>query len=188
MRVSDRQNKLINILKKSDEPVSGSMLSSQLNVSRQIIVSDISKIKESGVHVYSTPKGYTIDRDRVAKTIFKVHHSAEDTEKELNLFVDLGAEVEDVFIYHKVYNEIHAKLCISSRKDVKDFCKDIESGKSNLLTSATNGYHYHTVSASDEDTLETIYNALKDEGLLAKLTDYEPEGIYEPNKEENQKA
>lgn len=180
MGVTDRQNKLINILKKSDEPVSGSSLSSMLNVSRQIIVQDIAKIKENGIHVYSTPKGYTIDRDREAKTIFKVHHSADDTEKELNLFVDLGAEVEDVFIYHKVYNEIHAKLFISSRKDVSDFCKDIKSGKSSLLTSATNGYHYHTVSAPDEETLENIYKALKEEGLLAELTDYEPEGVYNP--------
>ena len=182
MGVTERQSKLINILKKSEEPVSGSMLSQMLNVSRQIIVSDISKIKESGVHVYSTPRGYTIDRDRVAKTIFKVHHSPEDTEKELNLFVDLGAEVEDVFIYHKVYNEIHAKLYISSRKEVREFCEDIKSGKSSLLTSATNGFHYHTVSASDEETLDEIYKALKAEGLLAKLTDYEPEGLYNPNK------
>lgn len=183
MGVTDRQNKLINILKKSDEPVSGSKLSSMLKVSRQIIVSDISKIKESGVHVYSTPKGYTIDKDRRAKTIYKVHHSGEDTEKELNLFVDMGAEVEDVFISHRVYNEIHAKLCISSRKDVRDFCEDIKSGRSSLLTSATNGFHYHTVSAPDEETLDKIYEALKNEGFLCEFTDYEPEGLYIPPKD-----
>ena len=51
---------------------------------------------------------------------------------------------------------------------------NIHSGKSSLLSKVTEGYHYHTVLAKDEATLQLIGEELKKRGFLAKLQDYEP--------------
>ncbi|MCR4866353.1 MAG: transcription repressor NadR [Lachnospiraceae bacterium] len=182
MSALNRQNSIIEMLKATDSPVSGSTLSEKFNVSRQIIVKDINALKERGFLIISTAKGYVLDHSDDVIRIFKVHHTIDDTEKELNLFVDMGAEVRDVFIYHKVYGEIHAKLNIRSRKDVKDFCSDIANGRSSLLMNTTSGFHYHTVVARDEETMTLIERSLKENGFLAELTDYEPEGVYRISK------
>lgn len=172
-----RQNEIINLLKISDAPVSGSRLSELFNVSRQIIVKDINSLKKTGHKILSTPKGYVLDHTDEVVRIFKVHHNSEETETELNLFVDLGGVVKDVFIYHRVYGEIHACLNIRSRKDVKNFCNDIATGKSGLLMNTTSGYHYHTIVTKDEQTMNFIEQALYEKGFLAELTDYEPDGL-----------
>lgn len=177
MSVSERHNEIIRLLKKSDVPLSGAYLSKTFGVSRQIIVSDISQINADGIEIIATSKGYILSPDYEVHRIFKVFHTVEDTESELNLIVDLGATIKDVFIYHKVYGEIHAPLNISSRRDINEFCKDIKEGKSSPLMTATGGYHYHTVSAKNDETLNIVENELRKAGFLAKLTDYEPEGV-----------
>ncbi len=177
MAVNTRHSQIIDLLRKNDKAVSGSQLSKETGVSRQIIVQDITSLREKGYPILSTPKGYLLDHSQNVKRVFKCYHTVDDTEKELNLIVDLGAEVKDVFIYHKIYNEIHAKLCISSRKDVNDFCDKIKSGESNPLMSATGGYHYHTVVAKDLETMDMVESALRENGFLAQLTEYEPEEL-----------
>lgn len=177
MALKDRHTEIIHILKQSDGPVSGSALSAKLGVSRQIIVSDIEALRTDGNMILSTPKGYVIIPTQYVERVFKVFHTVEDTEKELNLIVDLGAEVKDVFISHHVYNEIHAKLNIASRHDAKVFCDDIKSGKSSPLLTVTGGYHYHTIAAKDTATLELVETALRDNGFLAPLTEYEPAAL-----------
>ena len=177
MAVSARLIEMIDVLKKSDKPVSGTALAEKFGVSRQIIVKDIERLRDSGINIYSTPRGYVIDRDDEISRVFKVYHEIGDTEKELNLVVDLGAEVRDVFIYHKVYGEIRAKLNIRSRRDAKNFCGDIASGKSSPLMTVTGGYHYHTVVADDEETLDLVEAELNAAGFIAPLTDYEPESL-----------
>lgn len=181
MAVNARHINILNMLKQSDAPVSGSLLSTTTGVSRQIIVQDINTLREKGYPILSTPKGYVFDHSQDVKRVFKVHHTVEETETELNLIVDLGAEVKDVFIYHKVYNEIHAKLGISSRKDVKDFCDKIKSGESSPLMSATGGYHYHTIVAKDLETMDMVEQALSENGFLAQLTAYEPDELTNVN-------
>lgn len=177
MKVEKRHQELINILRKSDGPVSGSRLSELLNVSRQIIVSDINRLRENGYDIIPTPKGYILSRKDEVSRVFKVHHNADDTEKELFLLVDLGAYVKDVFIYHKVYGEIHAALNIRSRKDASEFCENIRSGKSSPLSSATAGYHYHTIITNDMETMILVEKALRENGFLAELTEYEPDAV-----------
>lgn len=177
MTLKERHSEIIHILKNSEVPVSGSSLSSKLGVSRQIIVSDIETLRADGNMIISTPKGYVIIPTQYVERVFKVFHTVDDTEKELNLIVDLGAEVKDVFISHHVYNEIHAKLNISSRHDVTNFCNDIKNGKSSPLLTITGGYHYHTIAAKDTATLLLVENALRDNGFLAPLTEYEPAAL-----------
>ena len=183
MTAANRQNDMIDILKKADGPVSGQSLSSAFNVSRQIIVKDINSLRSKGYPIISTARGYVLDhRDEVIK-VFKVHHTAAETEAELNVFVDLGCEVKDVFIYHRVYGEIHASLNIRSRKDVNSFCSDISNGRSTLLMTTTSGYHYHTVVAQDHETMDMVEQALREHGFLAPLTEFEPDSVRTDNKD-----
>ena len=176
MSVSERHNEIIRLLKKSDVPLSGSYLSGVLGVSRQIIVSDISQINSTGIEIIATSKGYILSPSYEVIRIFKVFHTVQDTETELKLITDLGAEVKDVSIYHKVYGEIHAPLNISTRREIQMFCDDIKSGKSSPLMTATGGYHYHTVAAGNDETLDLVEDHLRRAGFLARLTDYEPTG------------
>lgn len=173
-----RQKKMLELLRKSEQPLSGSHLSEQLNVSRQIIVQDIGTLREKGYQILSTPKGYILQQQGVSK-VFKVYHTDEETEQELNLIVDLGGEIEDVFIYHKVYGEVRAKLNIGSRRDVQEFCEALRAGKSSPLKNATSGFHYHTIWAKDKEILGLIEAALEEQGYLAELRDYEPECLWE---------
>ena len=83
----------------------------------------------------------------------------------------------DVFVFHKVYGTLRAEMNISSRLHVTRFLQDIATGKSSLLKNVTAGYHYHTVSADTEETLEVIEEKLKQNGFLAPLQAFEPSGV-----------
>ena len=135
---------------------------------------DIALIRANGVDVISTNRGYVIgDSGRVSR-VFKVIHTSEQVEEELNLFVDFGGFVKDVFVYHKVYDVIRVDMNLKSRADVRRYIGEIASGKSSLLMNVTSGYHYHTILADDEETLDMIQEELQQKGFLAKLQEYEP--------------
>lgn len=154
--------------------MSGSLLAKELDVSRQVIVQDIALLRAGGDDILSTNRGYVLQGGKKVTRVFKVYHTDDQTRDELNLIVDNGGIVEDVFVYHKVYGVIRGELHIRSRRDVDDYMHQIESGKSTLLMHTTSGYHYHTVTADDDETLDLIQEKLKNAGYLAKLQDYEP--------------
>ena len=95
-------------------------------------------------------------------------------EEELNLYVDMGGKVEDVFVYHKIHGVIRVPLKIRSRVDVRRYMEEISSGKSTQLMKLTSNYHYHTVFAESNEILDMIQEELAKRGFLAKLQDYEP--------------
>lgn len=169
-----RREQIVQIIKNSKSPVSGTALASQVNVSRQVIVQDIALIRANGINIFSTNRGYIIQENGKVSRVFKVVHTDEEVEEELNLFVDLGGYVKDVFVYHKVYNVIKADMNLKSRVDVRKYINDLASGKSSLLKNVTSGYHYHTILADNEETLDMIQEELQAKGFLAKLQDYEP--------------
>ena len=170
----ERREQILQILKNSKEPVAGTELANQLDVSRQVIVQDMALIRANGVEVFSTHRGYLIHMPKQVSRVFKVIHTNEQAEEELNLIVDLGARVEDVFVYHKVYNVVKVKMDIKSRRDVSKYMEGITSGKSTNLMNLTSNYHYHTVVADDEQTLDLIQEELKRKGFLAQLQNFEP--------------
>lgn len=174
MSGQERREQIVNIIKSSGKPMAGTELAKQLGVSRQVIVQDIALIRANGIEVISTNRGYIIRETKEASRVFKVIHTGEQVEEELNLFVDLGGKVEEVFVYHKVYGVIKASMNIKSRRDVKTYMEGISSGKSTNLMNLTSNYHYHTVTAEDEHTLDLIQEELNQKGFLAKLQDYEP--------------
>lgn len=175
----ERREQILKILQNSTEPVAGTDLAKELNVSRQIIVQDMALIRANGTKVTSTHRGYVIQETKQVSRVFKVIHTDEQVEEELNLFVDFGAKVEDVFVYHKVYGVVRADMHIKSRRDVRKYMEDISTGKSTNLKNLTSNYHYHTITAEDEQTLDLIQKELNDRGFLAKLQDYEPVNFWD---------
>ena len=174
MNGEERRKKLIDLLKHSDTPLSGTDLAKQLGVSRQVIVQDIALLRATVDNIVSTNRGYVLTEALATRRVFKVIHSDEEVEEELSLIVDCGGRIEDVFVSHKIYNVIKAPMNIRSRLDIRRFMDNLASGKSSLLKNVTSGYHYHTVTAESEDILDYIHDALKERGFLAPLQDYEP--------------
>jgi len=176
MTGNQRREQILQILGTATRPVSGDELAGKLDVSRQVIVQDMALLRTSGIQIYSTNRGYLIEKSDVASAcrVFKVIHSDEDTETEMNLIVDLGGDLTDVFVYHRAYGVMRGNLSIKSRLDVKNYMHSLENGKSTLLKNVTGGYHYHTVMAESEEILDLIQKELAEKGFLATVSEYEP--------------
>lgn len=174
MKGEERRAKLLDILSSSNSPVSGGTLSKELDVSRQIIVQDISLLRANGATIFSTNKGYLLQEEKKYSRVFKVYHSDDQVEEELSTIVDAGGQIRDVFVYHKVYGVLKADMGIKSRRDIRSYMEEISTGKSSLLKNVTSGYHYHTIDAESEEILDAIQAELQQKGFLAKLQDYEP--------------
>ncbi len=174
MNAEERRNQVRQLLSRLETPISASKLASELGVTRQVIVNDVALLRAAGYEISSFSNGYLLEKSRGCSRVFKVQHTDEDVETELNLIVDVGGVAEDVFIYHKVYGKVRAEMGIKSRLQVKKFLDDIAAGKSSLLKNVTAGYHYHTVSAETPETLDLIEAALREKGFLAPLQAYEP--------------
>ena len=168
MTGSDRRQEILKNIKESDRPVSGSKLAKDYDVSRQVIVQDIALLRASGYDIISTNRGYVLEGQTCAERVFKVRHTDEQLEMELCAIVDLGGQVKNVMVNHKVYGHIEAELGITSRRKVKEFLADIESGKSTPLKNITSDYHYHTVTADSEQTLGMIEEELRKLGFLVE--------------------
>lgn len=168
MSGEERRMEIISLLKESRQPISGTALAQQFFVSRQVIVQDIALLRTANYDILSTNRGYLLKEAPYCgvERTFKCYHKDEQTEEELNLIVDQGGLVKNVFIHHKAYGRIEAELNIHSRRDVKQFMATIKSGKSTLLKNITSDYHYHQVFAENEDILDSIETELKQKGFL----------------------
>ena len=167
MKAVERRKAIVNLLLSSTDAISGGKLSEEFGVSRQIIVQDITVLKGSGYDILSTHNGYIIQKSPLKERVFKVHHTTEQTEDELNTIVNLGGTVVDVFVWHKVYGKMVAPLNIFSPMHVKQFIEGVRSGKSTELMNITGGYHYHTVRTESEEILDKIANALEKRRYIA---------------------
>lgn len=195
MTGEERRNELLKTIKKSSKPISGTTLAKKYQVSRQVIVQDIALLRATYNQIYSTPKGYIfmdseklyseanqIDENKsilnngmlnnleskAAIRVFKVSHTDEQTQDELNTIVDMGGKVADVIVEHEIYGEIRADLSISCRRHVQEFVDGIHSGKSRPLKNlSSSGIHYHTVEADSEATLDLIQQKLDEKGYLS---------------------
>ena len=169
MKSDERRKSIVNLLLSENRPVSGSELSEKYGVSRQIIVKDISILKEQGNDILATSAGYVIRSSPLKDRVFKLFHTTEQTEDELKLIVDLGGTVADVFVWHKAYGKMEAKLNIASRLQIEQFIESVRTGKSVELMNITGGYHYHTVRADSDEILDLIGEKLEKSGYIAPL-------------------
>ena len=167
MKSNERRQSIVNLLLSENKPISGNELSERYGVSRQIIVRDISILKELGNDILATNSGYVIRSSPLKERIFKVFHTTEQTENELQTIGDLGGVVADVYVWHKAYGKMAAKLNISSRSQIDQFIESVRTGKSVELMHITGGYHYHTVRAANDDILNRIETALNERKYIA---------------------
>lgn len=170
-----RRKKIVAMLKKSTEPLSGAALGRETGVSRQVVVQDMALLRTEGYDIVATARGYVLNEPKQATRIIKTCHTNEQTEEELTTIVDLGGCVLDVMVNHRVYGKVAAPLNIRNRRDVQGFMNQLRTGKSTPLLNLTSGYHFHKITAESEEILDEIEEALKDKGMLTELLPYENE-------------
>ena len=166
MKAAERRKAIVTLLLSKQEPIPGSDLAKEFQMSRQIIVQDIAVLKGQGYDILSTHYGYLLQRSPLAERVFKVRHTSEQTEDELISIVNLGGTVVDVFVWHKVYGKIEAALNIFSPLHVKQFMEGVRTGQSTELMHVTGGYHYHTVRAESPAVLDRIEAALNERNYI----------------------
>ena len=171
----ERRKEIVRILSDSDKALSGSKLGKLTGVSRQVIVQDMALLRSQGCPVLSTARGYLLDRPENRMRLFKVFHTEDRTEEELNLIVDSGGCILDVMVNHRIYGLITTSLNIKNRRDVQLFLKKLEDGTSTPLFKLTGGYHFHHVSADSTEILDEIEESLREHNLLADFRPYEEE-------------
>ncbi|MBU8879542.1 transcription repressor NadR [Bacillus sp. FJAT-29790] len=168
----ERRELLLRLLQEKGEPITGSELASRTNVSRQVIVGDITLLKAKGEPIIATSQGYMYllqpsHSPAVERTIAS-SHPPEGTEEELNILVDYGVTVKDVKIEHPVYGDLTASVMVSNRKEVKQFMEKIKSTKASYLSELTGGIHLHTISATSEQKLNEAEQALRRANFLVE--------------------
>lgn len=173
MTTAERRREILDILRRADAPVAARELAFRFGVSRQVIVQDLAVIRAATPGILSTTRGYAMQQEISFSREFKVRHSQEQCEEELNLIVDCGGRVRNISISHRVYGRITAEMDIRSRADVKEFVEALAGGKSTVLSAATSGYHYHRIEAASEERLDRIERELKEKGFLAPRQPWE---------------
>ena len=168
MTGEERREDILARIGQIGRPLAARALADLYGVSRQVIVQDIALIRAAGHEILSTNRGYLLQEEKKARRVFKVCHTDEQLEEELCAIVDLGGCVENVVVHHKVYGKLEAHLGVDSRRRVREFLEELQSGKSSPLKNITSGYHDHEVRADQERTLDMIENMLREKGFLAE--------------------
>ncbi|WP_075982436.1 transcription repressor NadR [Bacillus massilinigeriensis] len=165
-----RRDLILNWLKTSNRPITGSELAERANVSRQVIVGDITLLKAKNEPIIASSQGYLYLVHPSTFTVYErtvaCSHPPEQTEEELNLLVDHGVTVKDVRIEHPVYGDLTASIRVSNRKEVKQFMEKIRNTKASYLSELTDGYHLHTITATSEEILDEAVEAMKEANFL----------------------
>lgn len=168
----ERLQFILDTLKNASDPIAGRALGEMTNVSRQVIVGDVTLLKAKGEPIMATSRGYVYMRPqgeppKVEKVII-CNHAGEQTETELNIFVDNGVTVKDVKVEHPVYGDLTASVMVSNRNEVKNFLTKIHETNAALLSELTEGIHLHTVFADNEQQIAQAEKALEKAGILVK--------------------
>jgi transcriptional regulator of NAD metabolism len=176
-----RRQRILELLRTSREPLSGTRLGELLGVSRQVIVQDVALLRVSGEPILSTARGYIIapPKEGTHRAVFAVCHDREQTADELNLLVDFGLTVVDVIVEHPLYGELQGNLMLSCREDVQTFLFHLEERGARLLSELTDGYHFHTVEAHDPERLDRARQALQERGYWVETRTKGPQNPQE---------
>lgn len=168
MDTRERRQLLLESLRSAKKPLTGAFLSKKFNVSRQIIVGDISVIRAGGVTVYATPRGYVVPQEESLGlvAILACRHDEKLMRRELEIIVDNGGHVRDVIVEHPLYGEIRADLMLSTRHDVDVFERQMRECAGKPLSLITQGAHLHTIEVPEQEVLERIRKQLDEAGIL----------------------
>lgn len=168
MDTRERRQLLLESLRSAKKPLTGAFLSKKFNVSRQIIVGDISVIRAGGVTVYATPRGYVVPQEESLGlvAILACRHDEKLMRRELEIIVDNGGHVREVIVEHPLYGEIRADLMLSTRHDVDVFERQMRECAGKPLSLITQGAHLHTIEVPEQEVLERIRKQLDEAGIL----------------------
>jgi uncharacterized protein len=162
-----RRERLGQILRRANEPVTGSTLGRRLGVSRQVIVNDVAILRAAGVPIVGSPRGYLlVDRANGHLSVIACRHGRDGFRNELGILVDHGVTVLDVVVEHSVFGEVRANLMVESRADIERYARLLETSGEAPLSSITGGLHLHTVRAPTPDALDAAKRALREAGLM----------------------
>lgn len=164
----ERREMILEWLKTSSEPITGNELALRANVSRQVVVGDVTILKAKNEPILATSQGYLYMSQPItrSKRIVACSHPPEKTKEELLLLVNLGITIGDVIIEHSVYGDLTASIMVSNPQEVHQFIEKINSTKSAYLSELTNGIHLHTIYGPSEDALNNAEEALRSHGFL----------------------
>ncbi|SFK59997.1 hypothetical protein SAMN04487936_12119 [Halobacillus dabanensis] len=170
MKANERREYILSLLKQRGVPVTGGSLAEEMNVTRQVIVGDVSLLKARSEPIVATSQGYMYMNDGKEELTYQrtivCQHQGADTELELNILVDHGVHVKDVVVEHPIYGDLIAQLRISNRRDVKKFIEKVHSVQASYLLELTDGIHTHTIAADSKEALEEAEAALEEAGIL----------------------
>lgn len=169
MKADKRREEILSFIGNSENPVPANVLKDRFNVSRQVIVQDIAILRANGYDVLATNKGYVLNVKTVETRVFKCRHTFDELVEEGTIIVDEGGKIDDVFVHHRVYGKISARLDLNNRMHVEELYRSLFSGASKPLMAVTDGYHYHTVSAESAEVLNKIEQRLRDRGFLIEI-------------------
>jgi uncharacterized protein len=166
-----RRQLILEWLQTESAPLTGGELAARTNVSRQVIVQDISLLKARGEPILATSQGYVYMSDIEKKKnqverLIACQHDPQKTREELYLIVDYGVTVKDVIIEHPVYGDLTASIMVNNRKEVDEFIDKIEKANASYLSELTDGVHLHTIMANSEQALDEVCLALTKAGFL----------------------
>jgi uncharacterized protein len=169
----ERRNLLLDLLSQSDKPITGGELANKTNVSRQVIVQDISLLKAKNYPIMATSQGYVFlnepnNQTKMIERIIACNHAPEQSIEELTIIVDHGVFVKDVIVEHQVYGELTASIMVGNRNDVKEFIKKIENNSAAYLSQLTGGLHLHTLQADSLEKLNRACEELENAGFLVQ--------------------
>jgi hypothetical protein len=171
MDARERRIRLLEKLKDAGGPLTGTQLAKELKVSRQVIVGDFAILRAGGKLVYATPQGYvlpSVEDTKIMRVTLACKHERDDLEQELSIIIDNGGKVLDVIVEHPLYGELTANLMLTSRRDLAEFLRKINTSKAEQLASITGGVHLHTVEVADHQMLARIEEELRAVGILMK--------------------
>jgi transcriptional regulator of NAD metabolism len=166
----ERRTLLLQWLQTSNHPLTGSELADRTNVSRQVIVQDISLLKAKNEPIVATSEGYIYlaapNENHLIQQVIVCQHSPDETREELFLIVDHGVTVKDVKVEHPVYGDLSAPVMVSNRVEVQQFLNKIDHTNAPFLSQLTDGLHLHTLEADSTEKLQAACHSLKDAGFL----------------------
>lgn len=170
---NERRQLIVDTLQSSAKPMTGKELGDMTNVSRQVIVGDITLLKAKNEPIIATSQGYIyMHAQTIPEKIEKVivcQHKPEQTEEELNILVDHGVTVKDVKIEHPVYGDLSASIMVANRNEVQEFIKRINEASAVYLSKlAEEGIHLHTILADNEEQIKNAENALRKADILVE--------------------
>lgn len=167
----ERRNLLLEELKAAKQPITGGELATMANVSRQVIVQDISLLKAKNFPIIATSQGYVFlekekDETKMYERMIACKHDPERTKEELTILVDHGVFIKDVIVEHPVYGDLTASIMVGNRNDVNEFIKKINTNKASYLSQLTEGLHLHTLQADSVEKLDRACDELHEAGIL----------------------